>query len=299
MASTNIDTVRLVDLLNEAAATIGRNLGDPSLFVGSATAETDPMEFVPGEGAVAVAARMRGLEGTLVLAISAEMAARILNGPLGGNGIVGAADNALRGASAVLDAVAPRALRLEDVREVPPNEMFSQAGDAWFFSAAPLFGGVLADGEDPPHLASLAVLLLDPAEVAAAEEAMADAGELTDFGGAADSATDLYSPPQTPVGRNEVSGFDPFAGAEASVNASQLRLLHDVEMEVTVELGRTKMMVRNILGLTPGSVIELDRAAGAPVDLLVNGTLIGRGEVVVIDEEFGVRISEIVGRTED
>jgi flagellar motor switch protein FliN/FliY len=59
------------------------------------------------------------------------------------------------------------------------------------------------------------------------------------------------------------------------------------------------MAVRNILSLVPGSVIELDRAAGAPVDLLVNGTLIGRGEVVVIDEEFGVRISEIIGRTED
>ena len=80
---------------------------------------------------------------------------------------------------------------------------------------------------------------------------------------------------------------------------SSLKLIRDVEMDVTVELGRTRMTVRNILGLLPGSVIELDRAAGAPVDLLVNGTLIGRGEVVVIDEEFGVRISEIIGRSED
>jgi flagellar motor switch protein FliN/FliY len=80
---------------------------------------------------------------------------------------------------------------------------------------------------------------------------------------------------------------------------ASLKLIKDVEMDITVELGRTKMAVRNILSLVPGSVIELDRAAGAPVDLLVNGTLIGRGEVVVIDEEFGVRISEIIGRTED
>jgi flagellar motor switch protein FliN/FliY len=55
------------------------------------------------------------------------------------------------------------------------------------------------------------------------------------------------------------------------------------------------MTVRDLLSLTPGSVVELDRAAGSPVDVLVNGTLIARGEVVVIDEEFGIRISEIIG----
>jgi flagellar motor switch protein FliN/FliY len=66
-------------------------------------------------------------------------------------------------------------------------------------------------------------------------------------------------------------------------------------MGVTAELGRTRMTVRDLLGLTPGAVVELDRAAGSPVDVLVNGTLIARGEVVVIDEEYGIRISEIVG----
>ena len=65
-------------------------------------------------------------------------------------------------------------------------------------------------------------------------------------------------------------------------------------MGVTAELGRRRMTVRDLLALTPGSVIELDRAAGSPVDVLVNGTLIARGEVVVIDEEFGIRIAEIV-----
>ncbi len=73
-----------------------------------------------------------------------------------------------------------------------------------------------------------------------------------------------------------------------------LAILKDVEMGVTAELGRRRMTVRDLLALTPGSVIELDRAAGAPVDVLVNGTLIARGEVVVIDEEFGIRIAEIV-----
>jgi flagellar motor switch protein FliN/FliY len=77
-----------------------------------------------------------------------------------------------------------------------------------------------------------------------------------------------------------------------------MSMLADVEMGVTAELGRTKLTVRDVLGLNQGSIIELDRAAGSPVDVVVNGTLIARGEVVVIDEEFGIRITEIVGMDE-
>jgi len=73
-----------------------------------------------------------------------------------------------------------------------------------------------------------------------------------------------------------------------------LDMLHDVEMEVSAELGRTRMSVRELLSLSPGAIVELDRAAGSPADLLVNGRLIARGEVVVIDENFGIRITEIV-----
>lgn len=71
-------------------------------------------------------------------------------------------------------------------------------------------------------------------------------------------------------------------------------VLADVEMGVTAELGRCRMSMRELLSITPGAVIDLDRAASAPVDVLVNGTLIARGEVVVIEEEFGIRISEIL-----
>ncbi|HSF27034.1 MAG TPA: flagellar motor switch protein FliN [Actinomycetes bacterium] len=81
-------------------------------------------------------------------------------------------------------------------------------------------------------------------------------------------------------------------------HSAGLELLRDVEMEVTAELGRTRMTVRELLSLTPGAVVELDRAAGSPADLLVNGTLIARGEVVVVDEEFGIRITEIVAPAE-
>jgi flagellar motor switch protein FliN/FliY len=75
---------------------------------------------------------------------------------------------------------------------------------------------------------------------------------------------------------------------------ASLDLLRNVSMEVTVEIGRTRMTVQELLSLYPGEVIELDRAASAPADLLVNGTLIARGEIVVVDEDFGLRISEIV-----
>ncbi|WGL51966.1 flagellar motor switch protein FliN [Nocardioides sp. BP30] len=76
--------------------------------------------------------------------------------------------------------------------------------------------------------------------------------------------------------------------------ARGIEMLHGVDMEVTVELGRTRMTVRDLLALSPGAVLELDRAAGSPADLLVNGRLIARGEVVVVDEDFGLRVTEIL-----
>jgi flagellar motor switch protein FliN/FliY len=77
-----------------------------------------------------------------------------------------------------------------------------------------------------------------------------------------------------------------------------ISLLLDVPMTLTVELGRTTRLVQEILGLGEGSIIELDKLAGEPVDLLVNGKLIAKGEVVVIDENFGVRVTDIVSPDE-
>ena len=75
-----------------------------------------------------------------------------------------------------------------------------------------------------------------------------------------------------------------------------IRLLMDVYMEMTVELGRTRMRIKDILGIGEGSIIELDKLAGEAVDILVNRKLIAKGEVVVIDENFGVRVTEIVSQ---
>jgi flagellar motor switch protein FliN/FliY len=73
-----------------------------------------------------------------------------------------------------------------------------------------------------------------------------------------------------------------------------LQRLHDVPVELAVEIGRTSMTIGETLALAPGSIVSLNRLAGEPVDLLVNGRPIARGEVVVVDEEFGLRVTEIV-----
>ena len=73
-----------------------------------------------------------------------------------------------------------------------------------------------------------------------------------------------------------------------------LDLLMNVRLKVTAELGTCKMLVRDILKLGAGSIVELDRVAGGPVDLLVNDRLVARGEVIAIDENFGVRITELI-----
>lgn len=82
--------------------------------------------------------------------------------------------------------------------------------------------------------------------------------------------------------------------ALAGVEGKNLDLLMNVPLQVTAELGKSKMMVRDILKLGVGSVVELDRLAGGPVDLLVNNKLIARGEVVAIDDNFGVRVTELI-----
>jgi flagellar motor switch protein FliN/FliY len=79
---------------------------------------------------------------------------------------------------------------------------------------------------------------------------------------------------------------------------SNLNMLLDIPLQVTVELGRTKRSVQEILELSPGSIIELDKLAGEPVDILVNNKLVAKGEVVVIDENFGVRVTDIISQSE-
>lgn len=97
----------------------------------------------------------------------------------------------------------------------------------------------------------------------------------------------------------QTASFTEFEPADLSAqNQRNLDMLLDIPLQVTVELGRTKQNVSDILELTSGSIIELDKLAGEPVDVLVNNKLIAKGEVVVIEENFGVRVTDIVSKAD-
>lgn len=131
------------------------------------------------------------------------------------------------------------------------------------------------------------------------------------------AAVDRVSQPQQPVNfggsspyQQDAGGYHPQSDISsvkypqfsdqtiAPVMTNEMSLLMDVPMTLTVELGRTSKLVKEILGLGEGSIVELDKLAGEPVDLLVNGKLFAKGEVVVIDENFGVRVTDIVSPDE-
>ena len=209
----------------------------------------------PGPGARAVAATLPGL-GRLVLAVAATLAREVQVGPPPAEDLLDGLQPAFTAAAAAFGVAAPA---LADYGVVDAAAVMPGPGE----EAHAL---LLLDGQS--HTATLAFIA--PA-LAMAPPAMAD---------------HEFTPLPTPAAPG---------GGRRTATGGPIELLHEVEMGVTVELGRTRMLVREILDLTPGSVIELDRAAGAPIDVLVNGTLIARGEVVVIDEEFGIRITEVIG----
>lgn len=111
--------------------------------------------------------------------------------------------------------------------------------------------------------------------------------------------TQQQTRPQAPPVEVQQAQFASFEAPSLSQNESRnLNLLLDIPLQVTVELGRTKRTVKEILELTSGSIIELDKLAGEPVDILVNNRHVAKGEVVVIDENFGVRITDILSQAE-
>ena len=110
-----------------------------------------------------------------------------------------------------------------------------------------------------------------------------------------------YMQPQMPYGmpmQNNVNvqpaTFQPFAGDNAAPGHENIDLIMDVPLEVTVELGRTTKSIKEILEFAPGTIVELNKIAGEPIDVLVNGKYVAKGEVVVIEESFGVKITEII-----
>jgi flagellar motor switch protein FliN/FliY len=102
------------------------------------------------------------------------------------------------------------------------------------------------------------------------------------------------APAAKPAG---ASVFKPLAGSSEKSNAD-IDLIMDVPVQLTVELGRTRLTIKNLLQLGQGSVVELDGLAGEPMDIFVNGYLIAQGEVVVVDDKYGIRLTDIITPSE-
>jgi flagellar motor switch protein FliN/FliY len=115
--------------------------------------------------------------------------------------------------------------------------------------------------------------------------------ENTVAGAVAEVAVEQPGSPAPPA-----SAVEPDPGR---VTMRPLETLSNVELAVTVELGRTRLLMKDLLSLRPGSVVELDRRVGSPVDIFVNSTLLAHGEVVVVDDELGVRITAIDSGADD
>ncbi|MFQ3199501.1 MAG: flagellar motor switch protein FliN/FliY [Zhongshania sp.] len=97
---------------------------------------------------------------------------------------------------------------------------------------------------------------------------------------------------------NAAQTTSPKQGAGRVTKDMSLDMIMDVNVSVAVEVGRTKMSIRELRDLNQGAIIELDRAAGTPLDVLVNGTLVARGEIVVVKEKYGIMLTEVVGQEE-
>lgn len=215
-----------------------------------------------------VAERLGAPTGTVVRAVDAAEWSVVAAG--GGHAFTTVVDGAWDGTAAILVPVDGDAGRAGEVLTDAVHAMALQVGPLVPGAPQPVEVGTLTarDGQQVVAVldgaALVAALVLTPAPPRAAAPAAAT--------------------------------FGPFGAstAPAAVDPRRLHLLRDVEMGISVELGRTRMTVQEVLALAPGVVLELDRAAGSPVDVLVNGTLMARGEVVVVDEEFAVRVTEVV-----
>ena len=117
------------------------------------------------------------------------------------------------------------------------------------------------------------------------------------------SATDAGQDPAPQAGAEAAAAtFDSLeenqAPAESPTADINLDMVLNVDVDLALEVGRTTISVRDLLQLNQGSVVELDRLAGEPLDVLINGTLIARGEVVVVNEKYGIRLTDVVSPTE-
>lgn len=118
---------------------------------------------------------------------------------------------------------------------------------------------------------------------------------------AAETVEDEPAEPEAPAAKAKSASddiFRPLTPDSGTSSARELEMIMDIPVKLTVELGRTKLTIKQLLELAQGSVIELEGLAGEPMDILINGYLIAQGEVVVIEDKYGIRITEIITPSE-
>jgi len=137
----------------------------------------------------------------------------------------------------------------------------------------------------------------DPKEDMSEEDKMAAewAAALAESKGGGEVASEVAGPAET-VAPAAFTNFAPTGANPAAGN--DINMILDIPVQLTVELGRTRIPIKHILQLAQGSVVELDALAGEPMDVLVNGFLIAQGEVVVVNDKFGIRLTDIVTPSE-
>ncbi|TQV75352.1 flagellar motor switch protein FliN [Aliikangiella marina] len=116
-----------------------------------------------------------------------------------------------------------------------------------------------------------------------------------------DNGTDDWADALNEQAEAETAQMDPLheeSGAVKAVDNEKLDVILDIPVTLSMEVGRTQIPIRNLLQLTQGSVVELDRMAGEPLDVMVNGTLIAHGEVVVVNEKYGIRLTDVMSPAE-
>ncbi|MGN8106969.1 flagellar motor switch protein FliN [Paraburkholderia sp. 22098] len=135
---------------------------------------------------------------------------------------------------------------------------------------------------------------------AAAAQVAADAASAEDEAALADWASALAEQNDNPseVSASTAGVFQPLSKVASTSTRNDIEMILDIPVQMTVELGRTKLAIRNLLQLAQGSVVELDGMAGEPMDVLVNGCLIAQGEVVVVNDKFGIRLTDIITPSE-
>jgi|ERR1700727_132694 flagellar motor switch protein FliN/FliY len=124
-------------------------------------------------------------------------------------------------------------------------------------------------------------------------EAVSDDNALDDWASALAEQND-----NSAVNATTAGVFQPLSKVEPNTTRNDIDMILDIPVQMTVELGRTKIAIRNLLQLAQGSVVELDGLAGEPMDVLVNGCLIAQGEVVVVNDKFGIRLTDIITPSE-